>query len=163
MYGNPYLQNFNPYQQIQQQPAQEVVKVNGENGARAYPMGANSSALLLDSSGLLVWLVTTDGAGYKTVSPYDITPHQAAPAPDYNSLEQRISRLEGMIHESTSNPSAARTEHSYAKSEFSTNPESGSNHKEREKSSGFFAADAGSEKSSAAASNGLCAEERRRS
>lgn len=44
---NPLL---NPYlaQQQQQQPRREVVKVNGENGARAFPMGANSSALLLD-------------------------------------------------------------------------------------------------------------------
>ena len=74
---NPYMQQNlqqNPYQQ--QQPRQEVVKVNGENGARAFPIGANSSAILLDESGKLIWLVTTDGAGYKTVSPYDITPHQ---------------------------------------------------------------------------------------
>ena len=124
MYGNPYMQQFNPYQQLQlqqQQPQQEVVKVNGEPGARAYPMGANSSALLLDSGGLIVWLVTSDGAGYKTVSAYDITPHQEATAPDYSSLEQRISRLEEMIHESTSNTSAARNESYAAKPEFSTN------------------------------------------
>ena len=122
MYGNPYMQQFNPYQQLQmqqQQPQQEVIKVNGENGARAYPMGANSSALLLDSSGLLVWLVTTDGAGYKSVSAYDITPHQEAPAPDYSTLEQRISRLEGMIHD-TSNSSTARHESYAVKPEFST-------------------------------------------
>ena len=115
---------INPYQQLQlqqQQPQQEVVKVNGEPGARAYPMGANSSALLLDSGGLIVWLVTSDGAGYKTVSAYDITPHQEAPAPDYSSLEQRISRLEGMIHESTSNSTTARNESYAAKPEFSTN------------------------------------------
>lgn len=116
MYGNPYMQNFNPYQQLQlqqsqpQQPQQEVVKVNGEPGARAYPMGANSSALLLDSSGRLVWLVTTDGAGYKTVAPYDITPHQEAPAPDYSTLEQRISRLEGIFNEYSSDSTTARSE-----------------------------------------------------
>ena len=123
MYGNSYMQTFNPYQQLQlqqqmQQPQQEVVKVNGENGARAYPMGANSSALLLDSSGLLVWLVTSDGAGYKTVSAYDITPHQEAPAPDYSTLDQRITRLEGLIHESTNNSSTARNESYAAKPEF---------------------------------------------
>ena len=104
MYG--YLQNYNPYQ-LPQQPQQEVTKVNGENGARAYPMGANSSALLLDNSGLLVWLVTTDGASYKTVSAYDITPHKAEPTPDYNTLEKRIERLEGLIND-TSNITAAR-------------------------------------------------------
>ena len=72
---------FNPYQ-FQPQSTQ-VVKVNGLYGANAFAIGPNSSALLLDESGTLVWLVTTDGAGYKTVSPYDITPHKEPAAPDY--------------------------------------------------------------------------------
>lgn len=103
---NPYLNAQRPYQQ---QPRQEVVKVNGENGARAFPIGANSSALLLDESGVIVWLVTTDGAGYKSVAAFDITPHETAPAPDYSSLESRISRLEEMINNvDTSNFTDAR-------------------------------------------------------
>ena len=89
------------------QPVQ-VTKVNGENGARAYQIGANSSALLLDESGLLVWLVTSDGAGYKTVTPYDIKPHQTAPAPDYGSLEGRIKKLEDIVNEYTADSSAIR-------------------------------------------------------
>ena len=48
-------------QPAQLAPQSQVVKVNGENGARAYQIGANSSALLLDESGLMVWLVTSDG------------------------------------------------------------------------------------------------------
>ena len=105
-YNNPYLNPYMPqtYQQMAQ-PVQ-VVKVNGENGARAFQIGANSSALLLDESGLMVWLVTTDGAGYKTVAPYDIAPHQSAPAPDYGSLEQRIAKLEGIVNEYAANSSA---------------------------------------------------------
>ena len=91
---NPYLQAQRPYQQ---QPRQEVVKVNGENGARAYQMPPNSSALLLDESGVIVWLVTTDGAGYKSVAAFDISPHEAAPAPNYEDLESRITKLEEMI------------------------------------------------------------------
>lgn len=99
---NPLL---NPYlaQQQPQQPRREVVKVNGENGARAFPMGANSSALLLDENGVLVWLVTTDGAGYKSVAAFDITPHQAAPDPDFGSLEARITRLEEKVNAATGN------------------------------------------------------------
>ena len=93
--GNQYLQAYTPVQP----PAAQVVRVNGSNGANAYAIGPNSSALLLDESGTLVWLVTTDGAGYKTVSPYDITPHKDAPAPDFGSLESRIARLEGLIDE----------------------------------------------------------------
>ena len=104
-YNNPYMQAYNPqmyspqtplYQSNQQQT--QVIKVNGENGARAYQMGANSSALLLDESGTMVWLVTSDGAGYKTVTPYDISPHQTQPVPDFSSLEARISRLEETIN-----------------------------------------------------------------
>ena len=107
---NPYLGAQRPFQQP---PKQEVVKVNGENGARAFPLGANSSALLLDESGVIIWLVTTDGAGYKSVAPFDISPHEAAPAPDYSDLEQRISALERMVSNGTSSDSAnaKRTEY----------------------------------------------------
>ena len=103
MYQNPFLNPYGAYpQQYQQmaqaQPQQQVVKVNGENGARAYQIGANSSALLLDETGTMVWLCTTDGAGYKTVSAYDIVPHKAAPQPDFGTLETRISRLEEIVN-----------------------------------------------------------------
>ena len=101
-FQNPYL---NPY--FQQPVPSQVIKVNGENGARSYQMGANSSALLLDESGLIVWLCTTDGAGYKTVSAYDITPHQITPAQDFTSLESRIKRLEDMMN-ATADSSATR-------------------------------------------------------
>ena len=87
---------------------QQVVRVNGENGARAYQIGANSSAMLLDESGLMVWLVTSDGAGYKTVQAYDIAPHKTEPAPDYCSLEDRIKRLEEIVNGNTGNTSAVR-------------------------------------------------------
>lgn len=112
-YQSPF---FNPYGFMQQgqqmpqaQPVTQVTKVNGENGAKAYPMGANSSALLLDESGLMVWLCTTDGAGYKSVSAYDITPHHNAPAPDYGSLESRIQTVEKKLEEMISNGNSKRT------------------------------------------------------
>ena len=101
-FQNPYLNPYGMAQpMIQTQPQTQVVRVNGENGARSYQIGANSSALLLDESGLLVWLVTSDGAGYKTVSAYDITPHQTAPAPDFGTLEQRIAKLEEIVNGTT--------------------------------------------------------------
>lgn len=103
MYGyndlyNPMLSSYLPNVGQSQPQRQEVVKVNGENGARAYPIGPNSSAWLLDESGRISWLVLTDGAGYKTVEPYDIQPHQKAPAPDYTTLEDRIARLEEFVN-----------------------------------------------------------------
>ena len=106
-FQNPYLNPYGFQQPVIAQPS-SVIKVNGENGARAYQIGANSSALLLDESGLMVWLVTSDGAGYKTVTPYDITPHQAAPVPDLGSLEERIKRLEEIINAPSDSPAAKR-------------------------------------------------------
>lgn len=104
---NYFAGMYNPQPQMPQiTPAyaqrSEVIRVNGRNGAEAYSIGPNSSALLLDESGMLVWLVTTDGAGYKTVAPYDIAPHKAAEAPNFDSLEKRISVLEEKINGNSS-------------------------------------------------------------
>ena len=74
-------------------------RVNGKGGADAFQMGAYSTAFLLDESGLIMWIVTTDGAGYKTIAPYDLTPHQDTPAPDFSNLVSRIEKLEGFMNE----------------------------------------------------------------
>lgn len=87
---------------------QEIVKVKGENGARMLPMGANCSAIALDEDNPIVWLVQTDGAGYKTVSPYSITPYQPAPPIDLNSIEERLKRIEAIIDESDIKSNASR-------------------------------------------------------
>ena len=106
-YQNPYLNPYGFQNQMQQQPQPtQVVRVNGENGARAYQLGPNSSALLLDESGLMVWLVTSDGAGYRSVSSYDITPHQVAPVPDFGLLESRIQKLEEIVNGNSADSSA---------------------------------------------------------
>ena len=99
MMYNPAIMPYFGMQQHTPSSRQEVIKVNGENGANAINLAPNSSLLALDMSGSLVWLVTTDGAGYKTVSPFDITPHEAAPAPDFASLESRIEALERMMND----------------------------------------------------------------
>ena len=108
-YVNPYGMQPNGYQQAYPVgPQMQVTKVSGENGARSFQLGPNSSALLLDESGLMVWLVTTDGAAYKTVSAYDIVPHQEAPKPDYGKLESRITKLEELINANTADTSTVR-------------------------------------------------------
>lgn len=85
--------------QMQQQlPPQQVTRVSGQNGAQAYALPPNSSALLLDETAPIVWLKTTDGAGYPTLTPYDIIPHQTPAPVDASSLEARIKKLEDMIY-----------------------------------------------------------------
>ena len=103
---NPALMQYLGIPAQRPMPKQEVVKVNGENGARAYQIGANSSALLLDESGKMVWLVVSDGAGYKTVAAYDIMPHEEPPAPNFADLESRIANLERMMNDAKHSPNA---------------------------------------------------------
>ncbi|MCQ2509941.1 MAG: hypothetical protein MJ116_05700 [Lachnospiraceae bacterium] len=93
-FGYPYQNNM-----YQSQPAQQqIIKVTGENGARAYQMPPNSSALLLDESEPIAWLKQTDGAGYPTLTPYKIEPYTPEPVPDMRDLVTRIERLEGLMH-----------------------------------------------------------------
>lgn len=100
---------YNPYQQpMSYGQRQEVIHVNGRAGAEAFQMMANSSALLLDENEPLVWLVQTDGAGYKTVSPYSITPYQPKAAPDLGTLEERIKRIEERLYESDTTTTKSR-------------------------------------------------------
>lgn len=77
---------------------QEIIRVNGENGARALQMAPNSSALLLDTNNPLIWVVQTDGAGYKTVTPYTIKPYQPEPPIDLKDLNERIKKLEEALN-----------------------------------------------------------------
>ena len=97
--NNPYLQNL----MLQQAQSHEVVKVNGKNGVDAYQMPPNSSDLLLDTTASIVWLVQTDGAGYKTSTPYDITPHTPEEEIQYKTLEERIAKLEEMMNNAKPN------------------------------------------------------------
>ena len=98
----PYYNNnqpfINPYNNNQNPPQQQVTRVNGRGGAEAYAIGVNSSALLLDESGAMVWAITTDGAGYKTIIPYDIKPHVSKEEKEYTDLEARLARLEAIVN-----------------------------------------------------------------
>jgi len=106
MNGMGMMNGFNPNPQqdylsrmsVNSFPHYDIIKVKGQNGAEAFQMSPNSKILLLDENDPLVWFVQTDGAGYKTVTPYSITPFQPAPPVDLNSLEQRLSALEEKIN-----------------------------------------------------------------
>ena len=80
----------------------EIIKVNGQNGAAAFQMAPNSQVLLLDETAPVVWLKTTDGAGYPTLTPYDITPAQTQEQKEagrFDAIEKRLTELEAMIRD----------------------------------------------------------------
>lgn len=101
----PYQTQYNTLRQ-DFSPKQEIIRVNGENGARAFNLPPNSGILLLDETAPIVWLKQTDGAGYPTLTPYSITPYQAEPPIDTKSLEQRVARLEELLNGKSHNGTA---------------------------------------------------------
>ena len=97
-------QSFQP--QMGQQT--RVPEVTGRPGAEAYQLAPESSVLLLDNTAPIVWLVKTDGAGYKSLVPYDIKIHEEEkPADHFKELEDRISKLEEAINVKQSNTANA--------------------------------------------------------
>lgn len=106
--------NYNPtypqygnysFQANQQMPQRySITRVNGENGARSFQMLPNSEALLLDTTQPIIWLAQTDGAGYLSVTPFDIKQHEELPPVDIRNLEQRLTRLEGMLNGQSNRP-----------------------------------------------------------
>ena len=95
-YQNMY--NYNPYG-FNRFPTYEVIKVNGKPGVDAFQMGPNSSVLLLDETANIVWLAQTDGAGYKTATPFTITPFVEKPPVDMNALTEKIDGIEAELKE----------------------------------------------------------------
>lgn len=99
---------FNPYQPM----IQQIIKVNGEGGAKAYQMAPNSSALLLDETAPRIWLKQTDGAGYPSLSAYKIEPYAPEPEQDLDSIIKRIENIERVINEKSNNTTIKRSKQS---------------------------------------------------
>ena len=84
---NPYMpttqyqssmpqQYLMPQQSTPSLPAQQILKVNGEESVKQVRMAPNSSALAMDTTAPIVWLLVSDGVGSVTSTPYDISEHK---------------------------------------------------------------------------------------
>ena len=101
-YNNYGRMNYNPLNNgmnMKNLPHYEVIRVNGRAGAEAFQMGENSSVLLLDETANIIWFAQTDGAGYKSLTPFTITQYIEQPKVDINALNDKVSQLEDMIAE----------------------------------------------------------------
>jgi len=105
--GFPFIPCGNQgYSMDPTQTKRSVKRVHGKEGANAFQLGPDESVLLLDDTAPIVWFKATDSAGYPMLKPYDISPHveeeEATPkqitANDYQSLEERISKLERRLN-----------------------------------------------------------------
>ena len=98
-YNRMNYSQFNNGMNMKNLPHYEVIRVNGRAGAEAFQMGENSSVLLLDETANIIWFAQTDGAGYKTLTPFTITQYIEQPPVDVNDLNDRVAQLENMIAE----------------------------------------------------------------
>lgn len=64
-YQQPGMNNQQFFQQ-QEQP-QNLIRVNGLEGAKAYQMSANSTVALFDANNDLMYVKSTDGAGFPSI------------------------------------------------------------------------------------------------
>lgn len=125
-YPNPYApqlmgQQFAPYQpqgymtagtspmlvqqQQQQQPIHGFVYVTGLEGAKAYQMPPNSEMPLFNSTGDVMYIKTTDGAGFPTIKICKVKEMQStqdAEATEYvthDELDRIYSDLSGQVEQ----------------------------------------------------------------
>lgn len=103
-----YPQQFGQPQLQQAIKKTEIIHVNGQNGAHAFQMMPNSQALLLDDTAPIIWLAQTDGAGYKTLTPYTITPYQPEPEISVKDLDERLKKLEEVMNNAKSNATSSK-------------------------------------------------------
>ena len=111
LYGNPYPLRYqqptapaqtyySPMAPIpQQQTAPGLIQVTGLEGAKAYPLPANSIAALFDADRDVMYIKRTDAGGYPTIEAYEFKPLQeAAPTqqPEYVT-RQEFNELKEMI------------------------------------------------------------------
>ncbi len=68
-YNQPYQPQI---QNIQQEP-QNLIRVNGIEGARAYNMPANSTVALFDGNEDIMYIKSTDGAGFASTRKFAFT------------------------------------------------------------------------------------------
>lgn len=69
-----------PVQTSQAQPVNGLVRVTGIEGAKAYQMPPNSSMPLFDGNEDILYVKTTDGAGFPTVRAFRFEPIDEQPS-----------------------------------------------------------------------------------
>ena len=119
---SPYMQNMNPQIHSQmgqfnaqmqvQQPVNGLTRVTGIDGAKAYQMPPNSVAALFDDSYDIMYVKSTDGAGFPTIRVFDFFEHKEQPVTvqqqpvnvenfatkqELQTLQSQLEEVKGMI------------------------------------------------------------------
>lgn len=104
---NPMM--YNPYAN---QPINGLVSVSGIEGAKAYPLPPNSVMPVFDSNEDILYIVSSDGAGFKTVRDFDFTArvHEEPKATNNEAFDALAAKVEELTKavESMTKPTRTR-------------------------------------------------------
>lgn len=114
-FQNPYAMNIAP------QTPMALTRVTGIDGAKAYQMAPNSTVALFDNNEDVMYIKTTDGAGFPTIRTFgfsEITTNnlQSTANTDYvtrdefNKLKEELLNGKQFIQQSTADLDTARSE-----------------------------------------------------
>ena len=91
----PYY-NFQPYQQ-----KQELIRVNGLEGAKNYPLSPGSTVALFDADSDTMYIKSMDAGGFPSIRTFTFTEMQSIQPNDMNSrlsaMEMEIANLKEAI------------------------------------------------------------------
>ena len=102
------------YQSFLSQPTQSIQYVNGKQSAEGYPLTANSSVILMDSSMPRFYVKQTDASGMATLKAYDFTEVEEEKPVEYVTKEEFESfkkNMKGAKHESSNDARERSKQH----------------------------------------------------
>ena len=97
--GNMNFQNLWQHQYQNCFQSQNLIRVTGIDGAKAYQMPPNSVVPLFDNDNDIMYIKSTDGAGFPTIKAFAFTPYETTSTMRQNDYVTRaeFEELKGMI------------------------------------------------------------------
>jgi len=116
-FQNPYAMNMTP------QTPTTLTRVTGIDGAKAYQMTPNSTVALFDNNEDIMYIKTTDGAGFPTIRTFSfnevthnaqqqVSNNEYVTRNEFNKLKEELLNGKQFIQQSTADLDTARSEQS---------------------------------------------------
>lgn len=114
----PFNQPQNPQQNMQQTPGATLIKVSGMEGAKAFQMPPNAAVALFHESEDIMYVKTTDGAGFPTIHTFRFEPYeedsvkveQYVTLDEFNRFKEEILNGKQFVRKSTKGSATQTTE-----------------------------------------------------
>lgn len=114
-FQNPYAMNMTP------QTPTTLTRVTGIDGAKAYQMTPNSTVALFDNNEDIMYIKTTDGAGFPTIRTFSfnevthntqqqVSNNEYVTRDEFNKLKEELLNGKQFIQQSTADLDTARSE-----------------------------------------------------